>query len=98
MTNSYILDFSRTFSGQTDKLIVAPMLGFALLGNYQLGLQLLSLLSILPSIVYQYTLPHDATGRSNKKLKKITILVSVLSYCHGSISCPHCFATFVSQV
>jgi len=78
MMNNYVLDLSRTFSGQTDKLIVTPMLGFALLGNYQLGVQFLSLLSLLPSIVYQYILPHDASGNPNKKLKKVTILVSVL--------------------
>src|SRR3989304_6244168 len=77
MMNSYVLDLSRTFSGQTDKLIVAPMLGFALLGNYQLGIQFFSLLILLPSIVFQYILPHDASGNPNRKLKKITILVSI---------------------
>jgi O-antigen/teichoic acid export membrane protein len=77
MINSYVLDLSRTFSGQTDKLIVAPLLGFSLLGNYQLGLQFLSLLGILPNIVYQYILPHDASGSANKKLKKMIIFVSI---------------------
>jgi len=77
MMNNYVLDLSRAFSGQTDKLIIGPMLGFALLGNYQLGIQFLSLLSLLPSIVYQYILPQDASGNPNKKLKKVTILVSV---------------------
>jgi len=77
MMNSYGLDLSKTFSGQTDKLIIAPILGFALLGNYQLGIQFLSLLSLLPNIVYQYILPHDASGNPNIKLKKLTVLVSV---------------------
>ena len=77
MMNSYVLDLSRAFSGQTDKLIIFPMLGFALLGNYQLGIQFLSLLSLLPNIVYQYILPQDASGNPNRKLKKATILVSV---------------------
>ena len=77
MMNSYGMDLSKTFSGQTDKLIIAPMLGFALLGNYQLGIQFLSLLSLLPNIVYQYILPHDASGNPNIRLKKLTILVSV---------------------
>src|SRR5438445_4274102 len=78
MMNSYVLDLSRTFSGNTDKLLVGPMLGFSLLGNYQLGIQFLSLLSLIPSIVYQYILPHDANGNPNRKLKKITVLVSVI--------------------
>ncbi|MGI0060091.1 MAG: polysaccharide biosynthesis C-terminal domain-containing protein, partial [Nitrosotalea sp.] len=78
MMNSFSLDLSRTFSNNIDKIIVGPLLGFSLLGNYQLGVQFLSLAGLLPSIVYQYTLPHDASGNSNKKLKKITILASVL--------------------
>ncbi len=76
--NSYILDIARVFSSSTDKLIVGPLLGFALLGNYQLGVQFLSLLGILPSLVYLYILPHDASGNPNKKLKQITILSSIV--------------------
>lgn len=102
MMNSYVLDLSRTFSGQTDKLIVAPMLGFSLLGNYQLGLQFLSLLGIIPNIVYQYILPHDSTGKSNKKLKRATILVSVILAVSGiflaPLVLPHLFPKFRESI
>jgi len=86
--NSYALDLSRTFSGYTDKLIVAPLFGFAILGNYQLGIQVLAVLAILPGIVYQYILPRDSSGDSNKKLKKLTILVSVILAGLGFILAP----------
>ncbi len=86
--NSYALDLTRTFSGYTDKLIVAPLFGFAILGNYQLGIQILAILSILPGIVYQYILPRDSSGDSNKKLKKITILVSIILATLGIILAP----------
>ena len=76
--NSYIMDIARAFSTTLDKLIVAPLLGFALLGNYQLGVQFLSLLGIIPGIVYQYLLPHDSEGNPNLKLKKYTTLFSAL--------------------
>ncbi|MGA9230262.1 MAG: polysaccharide biosynthesis C-terminal domain-containing protein, partial [Nitrosotalea sp.] len=102
MVNSYVLDLSRAFSGQTDKLIVAPLLGFSLLGNYQLGLQFLSLLGILPNIVYQYILPHDSSGTSNKKLKKMTILVSIVLAILGvflaPVILPHLFPKFKEAV
>lgn len=102
MMNSYVLDLSRTFSGQTDKLIVAPMLGFSLLGNYQLGLQFLSLLGILPNIVYQYILPHDSTGKSNKKLKRYTIILSVILAIGGiflaPLVLPHLFPKFKEAI
>ena len=102
MMNSYVLDLSRAFSGQTDKLIVAPMLGFALLGNYQLGIQFFSLLILLPSIVFQYILPHDASGNPNRKLKKITILVSIflaiLGISFSPIVLPVLFPKFTEAV
>lgn len=75
--NMYVESLARTFSGQTDKLIIAPLLGFTLLGNYHLGMQFLSLLTILPSIVLQYTLPQDATGDTKKNIKKYTIFASI---------------------
>lgn len=78
MMNSYALDLSRTFSGSTDKLLISPMFGFVILGNYQLGIQFLSILSIIPSIVYQFILPEDSSGNSNHKLKKYTIIFSTI--------------------
>ena len=86
--NSYALDLSRTFSGYTDKLIVAPLFGFAILGNYQLGIQVLAVLTILPGIVYQYILPRDSSGDSNKKLKKLTITISIILAGLGFILAP----------
>ncbi|MDE1818525.1 MAG: hypothetical protein KGI19_07985, partial [Thaumarchaeota archaeon] len=77
MVNNYVLELSRTFSGSTDKLIIYPIFGFTLLGNYQLGVQVLAMLSLLPSIVYQYILPHDASGTGSQKLKQVTIISSV---------------------
>lgn len=78
MMNSYALDLSRTFSASTDKLLIFPMFGFAILGHYQLGIQFLSILSIIPSIVYQFILPEDSSGNSNQKLKKYTIIFSIV--------------------
>lgn len=77
ITHNYILNLSTTFSGQLDKIIIVPILGFAILGNYQLGIQLLAILEMLPAIIFKFIVPHDAMGNSNKKLKKITILSSI---------------------
>ena len=77
MINSYILNLSGTFTGSIDKLIIVPLVGFVLLGNYNLGIQFISLLSILPAIVYKYILPRDASGISNRKLKIATVILSI---------------------
>lgn len=78
MMNNYGLTIEKIFSGQIDKIIIVQILGFAVVGNFHLGLQLLSVMLILPAIVFQYTLPRDASGISNKKIKKITIIISVI--------------------
>lgn len=78
IVNSYLLDLANAFNGSLDKIIIAPILGFALLGNYQLGLQFMALLSILPGIFYQYILPQDSSGNSTSSIKKFMILISVV--------------------
>jgi len=78
MMNNYLLRITESVSGNIDKLIIAPIFGFALLGNYQLGLQFLAILEIIPSIIFKYTLPNDAGGNLNLKLKKLTIICSIV--------------------
>ena len=87
ITNSYAMDLARSL-GNFDKIIIVPLLGFAILGNYQLGLQILSLLGILPGVLYQYILPHDATGTTNKKLKILSVFGSVILAVLGIILAP----------
>ncbi len=78
MMNNYIMRIIDAFSSSVDKLLIGPILGFTILGNYQLGIQFLAILEILPAIVYKYTLPHDSTGNPNTRLKKATILCSIV--------------------
>jgi len=78
MMNNYALTIEKILSGQVDKLIIAPMFGFAILGNYALSIQILSIMTILPSIVFQYTLSQDASGKSSILIKKFSILSSVI--------------------
>jgi len=76
--NNYILDISGASKSQIDKLLIGPLFGFALLGNYFLALQAVAILSIIPGIITKYTLPEDASGASTTKLKLITAGFSVV--------------------
>jgi O-antigen/teichoic acid export membrane protein len=88
ITNSYLNSLSGVLSGSLDKLIMGPLFGFALLGNYSLGLQFLSLLTLIPIAFGKYLLPNDATGNENKKLKKMLILFSIIIAILGFIIGP----------
>ena len=78
IANNYSLDLASAVKGKIDILMIAPMFGFALLGNYYLGLQVVSVLGLLPGVIFTYILPQDASGRSTTKLRILTILGSVI--------------------
>jgi O-antigen/teichoic acid export membrane protein len=77
ITHNYIATLVYLSRDHFDKIIIVPILGFAILGNYALAIQLLAILEIIPGIIFKFILPHDATGNPNKKLKQITILFSI---------------------
>ncbi len=76
--NSYLLDLSAAFITSIDKIIIAPLLGFVLLGNYQLAIQFLTVLYIIPNIFYKFILPHESSGNSTKNIKIGAVIVSVI--------------------
>ncbi len=78
VSNSYVTMLAGIFSSHTDRLILGSLFGFTLLGNYQLSIQVLTVLTILPSMVFQYILPRESSGLKNNKLKKITIVISII--------------------
>ena len=78
MLNSYGTDLVKAFSGNTDKLIIGPLFGLSLLGNYHLGMQFLVIAAIIPNIIMQYTLPRDSSGENNDEIKKYIVIFSTL--------------------
>jgi O-antigen/teichoic acid export membrane protein len=76
--NNYVMNLVAGLGGTVDKLIIAPVLGLALLGNYSLALQMLTMMMVFSEIAYKYLLPFDASGKSNKKIRQIALVVSII--------------------
>jgi len=102
IANNYALDISHVFSGHIDKLIIAPIFGFAILGNYYLGMQIFNLLALLPAAVFYYTLPQDASGKSNPKLKKVVYagsgVLALLGIFLAPVLIPYLFPKFLDAI
>ena len=77
ITNNYLESTIGGLKGEIDILIIGPMLGFAILGNYALAMQVYTVLMIFSTIVFKYLLPQDSTGILNTKLKNNTIFISI---------------------
>jgi len=100
--NGYAIDLVGTLVKQIDKIILLPLLGLTLLGNYHLALQFIAIFQLLPMIILKYTLPHDASGNPNRNLKILLVLVSgffsVISIILTPIFIPIFFEKFIYVV
>ena len=76
--NNYVMNLTAGSGQIIDKLIIVPILGLALLGNYSLALQMFTMMMMFSAVVYKYLLPLDASGKSNKKIRQIAIIISII--------------------
>ena len=86
--NNYGLNISSAVGAQIDKIIIVPILGFELLGNYSLAMQFLVILFLFPTIVFKYVLTQDASNLDTGNLKKFSILGAVVLTAIGIIVLP----------
>ena len=96
--NNYAMKLLNIVRSQVDKIIIVPLIGFEIVGNYVLALQVVVMLTILPSIIYKYTLPYDASGDDTKRVKMLTFICavgfSVLGITVAPILLPNVFPNF----
>ena len=75
--DNYLYSLSIGFRTQLGKLIIVPLFGFSILGNYALALQVVAVLMMFSNIIFKYLLSQESNNIRHERLKKITILVSV---------------------
>ena len=59
-----------------DKLLIAPLFGFFILGQYQIGIQFLLFVGVIPQILFQFLLPENAIGVSHSRIRYTGIIVT----------------------
>ena len=100
--NNYGINISNAVSGQIDKIIIAPILGFELLGNYALAAQFLVVLMMLINIIFKYILSQESSGQNTNRLKYYTILLSIVITIFGVLVLPKIipilFPKFISAI
>lgn len=61
-----------------DKLIIAPIYGYTVLGYYQLGFQFLMFFSLISISFYQYLIPEESTGSNRNRIRLYGIALSII--------------------
>jgi O-antigen/teichoic acid export membrane protein len=99
---NYVMSVSSSFRGHVDKIILLPIVGFTIIGNYALALQVFAILMVFPRLVFKYILPEDTKGNENKNLKIVTIvfgiIISLIGYFLSPIIIPALFPKFLETV
>ena len=95
--SNYLSNLVSTTRNHIDELLTLPLFGLSFLGNYFLGLQIIGLMYLFPSIVVKYTLSEDSRGNSTRKVKGITILFSILVSVSGALVLPELLPIFLPK-
>ena len=97
ITENYISQLIGGLSGQVDKLVIFPIFGTPILGNYSLSLIIIGLLMILPNMIFRYVLPHDASNEKLKNEKLFLIIISIILSIISAILLPKILPIFFPQ-
>jgi O-antigen/teichoic acid export membrane protein len=94
IVDNYVIFLVYALEEQIDKIIIMPLFGSVILGNFSLGVQAISVLMIFSLVFYKFILPQDASGNNLKKFKIFAILVSVFMSAIGILVGPFLIEEF----
>jgi len=77
--HNFGVDASGTLPIMVDKLLIAPLFGFFIVGVYQFNLQIFYALGILPGILFHFLLSEESSGITHKKISYLVILGSIVA-------------------
>ena len=102
ISSNYFIVVSDQIGKQFDKIIIMPLLGATVLGNYSLSLQILGILTVFSTIAFKYILPHDSTATSTSNIKKgiviISLIITVSGFLLPPILIPAAFPKYIESV
>ncbi|MEM4249802.1 MAG: oligosaccharide flippase family protein [Candidatus Nitrosotenuis sp.] len=77
LAHNFGVDMSTNATRFVDKLLIVPIMGFAYTGIYQLNLQILSGLEMLPLALHSFLLSEESSGKSQKKISAVVVAASI---------------------
>jgi O-antigen/teichoic acid export membrane protein len=86
--HSYFLAISNALAMYMDKLLVAPLFGFDMLGLYQVSFQFLLFLVIIPQSLFQFLLPREASQIKDRKYTISGLILAAVSSTIFFVSIP----------
>ncbi len=76
--NNYLIKIISFARKHLDKIIIAPILGFGILGEFALAIQIYMIMILFSNISFKFLLLKDASGSKSKKIQSLVLLTSVV--------------------
>jgi len=77
LIHNFGVDVASTLPIMIDKLIISSLLGLYVVGIYQLNLQILLALSVIPSSLASYLISEESSGFTHERFSLIVVLGSI---------------------
>lgn len=74
LLHNYGVDIRETLPRVVDLLLVAPLLGFFIVGIYAFNMQIFYAIAIIPGAIYNYVLSEESIGTKIKGLEVLSII------------------------
>jgi len=78
LIHNFGIDVSNNLPRMIDKILIVPLLGFFLTGLYQLNLQILFALEILPIALHSFLLSEESSGKKHNRLLYFIVIISIV--------------------
>jgi len=78
LIHNFGVEASIALPRMVDKLLIAPLFGFFIVGIYQFNMQILFAIELLPTALYFFLLSEESSGVTHRKLTYLVLLGSVL--------------------
>jgi len=88
LIHNFGVEASIALPRMVDKLLIAPLFGFFIVGIYQFNMQILFALELLPLSLHFFLLSEESSGIKHRKLSYYVILGSVLMAATALILAP----------
>jgi len=77
LIHNFGVDVSTNLPRMIDKIIIANLFGFFIVGIFQFNMQVLFVFEVLPTVLYNFLLSEESSGISQKKISFLVILGSI---------------------
>jgi len=98
----YSYNLSNALLLYLDKLIIAPIYGYTILGYYQLGFQFLMFFSMISVSFYQYLIPEESSGRKRNRLRiygiALSIIITILVFVFAPVILEVFFPNYINSL